>query len=324
MARKPRIESNDGVYHVLNRGNYRRDVFYTAKSKEAFEQTVFEVSERSGWWLYGYVIMRNHYHLALHTPRGNLISGMQWLQSTYANRYNRMRNERGHLFQGRYKSPVVEPGESLVRLINYIHLNPVRAGAVLFNQIERYPYSSLPKYMKGKKKRPKVLHCQDWLYDMGKIEDHGRGWQAYKKQLELSYLNSRKEESQLSEEMSRGWCIGSLRYKKSLIKEYKEQKPHLRMQEQELEEANELYWHEVTERCMKKLRKGPKDIVNDNKTAEWKLAIAAKLKEKTTAKNKWIVERLKMGATSALSHNVTVFRSYRRIRNKYSNILKGI
>ena len=61
MARKPRIESRDGLYHVINRGNYRRYVFNSTKTKRAFESTIIEACEKSGWWLYAYVVMDNHY-----------------------------------------------------------------------------------------------------------------------------------------------------------------------------------------------------------------------------------------------------------------------
>src|SRR5690625_3281078 len=102
--RKNRIEYPGAMYHVLNRGNYRRDLFVLGRSGEAFEKCLFEVAERCGWRLFAYVLMSNHYHLALETPEANLVAGMQWLQSTFANRFNRFRNERGHVFQGRYKA----------------------------------------------------------------------------------------------------------------------------------------------------------------------------------------------------------------------------
>ena len=87
----------------------------------------FSGCERSGWLLHAYVIMGNHYHLAVETPEGNLIAGMQWLQATFANRFNRLRRENGHLFQGRYKSLLLEDGPVLGSVCDYIHLSPVRA-----------------------------------------------------------------------------------------------------------------------------------------------------------------------------------------------------
>ena len=95
MARKLRLELRGAVYHVINRGNYRADVFAAAKTAEAFEHCLFEACAKYGWRLNAYVVMRNHYHLALETPGANLVVGMQWLQATFANRFNRLRGERG-------------------------------------------------------------------------------------------------------------------------------------------------------------------------------------------------------------------------------------
>jgi len=66
--------------------------------------------------------MSNHYHLAVETPQANLVDGMRWLQGTFSVRFNRLRNERGHLFQNRYKSLIVDPAQALC---HYIHLNPI-------------------------------------------------------------------------------------------------------------------------------------------------------------------------------------------------------
>ena len=110
------------MYHVLNRGNYRSWIFEDEGAKSSFEKCLFEACERSGWILHAYCVMGNHYHLAIETPLGNLSSGMKWLQGVFATRYNRFRKERGHLFQGRYKSILVEGGERLAWLCHYIHL----------------------------------------------------------------------------------------------------------------------------------------------------------------------------------------------------------
>ena len=104
MARKLRLEYPGACYHVINRGNYRADIFKTEGAKVAFEACLFEACAKSGWLLHAYVLMSNHYHLAVETPTGNLVAGMQWLQATFANRFNKLRGTRGHLFQGRYKS----------------------------------------------------------------------------------------------------------------------------------------------------------------------------------------------------------------------------
>jgi REP element-mobilizing transposase RayT len=93
---------------VLNRGNYRSNVFLRGGAKEALLTCLGEACEKMGWVVHAHVVMRNHHHLALERPAANLVEGMRWLQSTYANRFNRLLDERGHVFQGRYQAIVVE------------------------------------------------------------------------------------------------------------------------------------------------------------------------------------------------------------------------
>lgn len=143
MPRAPRIESNEGIFHVINRSSYRTFVFVDDGAKASFEKCLFEAAERSGWLVMAYCIMGNHFHLCISTPRGNLSEGMRWLQSSYAARHNRFRREQGHLFQSRFKSLIVEPGRHLCDLIDYIHLNPVRAKLVLSSNTKSYRWSSL-------------------------------------------------------------------------------------------------------------------------------------------------------------------------------------
>ena len=84
MPRKLRLEFSGACYHVLNRGNYRRDVFADGRAAESFQRCLLEACERFTWRLHAFVIMRNHFHLALETPEPNLRDGMKWLQGTWA------------------------------------------------------------------------------------------------------------------------------------------------------------------------------------------------------------------------------------------------
>src|ERR1700674_1216405 len=113
MPRKLRIEYENALYHVLNRGNYRRDVFETEGAAEAFLSVLEEGSAIFGWRVHAYVVMRNHYHLAIETPKANLVDGMHWVQGTIAARFNRFRKVRGHLFQGRYQAILLENSATL-------------------------------------------------------------------------------------------------------------------------------------------------------------------------------------------------------------------
>jgi len=81
MPRSLRIEKENGVYHIINRGNYRQDLFINEGAYASFETCLFEACEKCGWVLEGFCVMTNHFHLVVRTPKGNLIYGMKWLQS---------------------------------------------------------------------------------------------------------------------------------------------------------------------------------------------------------------------------------------------------
>jgi putative transposase len=170
MARKMRLEYPGAVYHVISRGNYRADVFAADATKAAFEACLFEAATKSGWRLHAFVIMSNHFHLLVETLKGNLVLGMRWLLATFAARFNRFRDERGHVFQGRYKSLLVEAGSSVGQVGDYIHLNPVRAGLMTVRRLVAYRYSSywfLPRL----KQRPGCLQPAMVLAQAGGMED---------------------------------------------------------------------------------------------------------------------------------------------------------
>ena len=133
MPRQVRIEFEGAIYHVMCRGNRRQDIFEDDEDRKTFLRTLGEAAARCGWRIHAWVSMGNHYHLLIETPQANLVRGMTWLQTTYTVRYNTRHRVVGHLFGQRYKAVVVDPemgGEYFRTLIDYIHLNPVRAGLV--------------------------------------------------------------------------------------------------------------------------------------------------------------------------------------------------
>jgi putative transposase len=89
-----------------------------------------ETCERTGCIFHSYVLLPNHYHWLLETPEPNLSVGMRWFQGAYAQRFSRRHRLVGHVFQGRYKSPLIDDGtEDYFRTVSeYIHFNPARAG----------------------------------------------------------------------------------------------------------------------------------------------------------------------------------------------------
>lgn len=301
MARKPRIQYPGALYHVLSRGNYRKDLFTVAKTGEQFEKAIFEVCERCGWRLHAYVIMSNHYHLALETPKGNLVEGMRWLQGTFGNRFNKFTGESGHVFQGRYKALLVEPGRSLLGLVNYIHLNPVRAKLLPFTRLKDYSLSSYPKYFKKKESAP--LWRKDFLNECG-LPDTLAGIRRYAGLLELQEESDADKKDQLHKKYLSGWAIASDSYKKELHKDFQKMEAAKDWGGRELQELNEISWDGLVIRWLKKNRKTKNHITNDKKSAPWKIELARELRKQTSASNPWIARRLNMGDPSNVSRNV--------------------
>ena len=154
MGRAWRIEFEGGLYHVLSRGNERRDIFYDDKDRETFLEVIGEMAERYTVDVFALVMMGNHYHLLLRTNHANLSKSMQWLALTYTRRFNNRHFRSGHLLQGRFKSIIVENDAYLMRLSCYIHRNPLRAGMV--SRLSDYHWSSYKIYAYGEKP-------PDWL-----------------------------------------------------------------------------------------------------------------------------------------------------------------
>ena len=112
MGRGLRIEYPGAVYHVMCRGDQGEPIFVSDADREMCLTPLGEGCEQTGWRVPAYVLMRNHYHSLLETPTGNLVAGMQRLQSTYTRRFNGRNQRCGHLFQGCYKVLVIDGGKA--------------------------------------------------------------------------------------------------------------------------------------------------------------------------------------------------------------------
>ena len=130
MARPLRIEFAGATYHVTSRGNEQRPIFYSDDDRLAFLAFLGDAALRFGWSITAWVLMTNHFHLALQTPEPNLSKGMQWLNGTYAAWFNRRHKRSGHLFQGRFRAFLVEKEAYYAEVLRYVVLNPVRAHLV--------------------------------------------------------------------------------------------------------------------------------------------------------------------------------------------------
>ena len=185
MARPLRIELAGGYYHVMSRGNNRQDIFLTDKDRKAFVEALADSCEIYDVKLIGYVLMSNHFHLLVHTASANLSEFMRHFLVTYTVRFNRRHRRSGHVFQGRFKSLLVEADEYLLPLSRYIHLNPVRTrqfkNADLRTKAEnlkKYLWSSFAGYCYLRKRNQSFDYS--WLLSTYFGQDNSQGRRQYR------------------------------------------------------------------------------------------------------------------------------------------------
>jgi putative transposase len=155
MARPLRIQYRDAYYHVTCRGNDRRSIYRDDADRELFLEKLKASLEIYGVAVHAYVLMGNHFHLLVQTPKANLSEFMRHFNIAYTVAYNRRHNRVGHLYQGRYKAILVEGDSYLLELSRYLHLNPIRikphkgkGSAEQRRVLGKYRWSSLGGYLK--------------------------------------------------------------------------------------------------------------------------------------------------------------------------------
>jgi REP element-mobilizing transposase RayT len=172
MARPPRLDFPDAVYHVTSRGNGRAVIFWSDADRRRFLAQLADNLRVNGVLLYAYVLMDNHFHLLVRTPRANLSRFMQRLLTAYA-LYARYQHRRpGHQLQGRFQAKLVEDDVYLRGVGRYIHLNPVKIATCRkldrrerLRRLEAYPWSSYPGHVDAKKVQEFVTY--DVLQEYG-------------------------------------------------------------------------------------------------------------------------------------------------------------
>jgi len=159
MARPLRIEFPGAVYRVTCRGNEQKAIFRDDADRLRFLAILSESASIYSIRLYCYVLMANHVHMLLETPLGNLGEFMRRFNVTYTGYFNRRHRRVGHLYQGRYKSLVVDKGAYLTIASRYIHLNPLwisslkrKSADEKITYLKNYQWSSLPGYIDLKRK----------------------------------------------------------------------------------------------------------------------------------------------------------------------------
>jgi REP element-mobilizing transposase RayT len=164
MARPLRVQFRNGWYHVTARGSNRQNIYRDERDRLHFLELLGEMSERHTVEVHSYALMDNHYHLLLRTPLANLSRAVQWLNTAYGIWWNLRHRRVGHVFQGRFKSVVVESGQWVLECSLYIHLNPVAISVLELSKAkkkaERRGLTVAPVAVRAK--RLEVLRSCPW------------------------------------------------------------------------------------------------------------------------------------------------------------------
>ena len=158
MSRALRIQYPGAVYHITHQGNDRKAIFKDDADRHHFLKLLSLSLDTYNVTLHAFVLMSNHFHLLAETPLGNLSEFMRHLNISYTSYFNRRHKRSGHLFQGRFKSFIIDKDAYLLQVSRYIHLNPVCIKSLKNKPIaERkkvltgYLWSSLPGHFAVKK-----------------------------------------------------------------------------------------------------------------------------------------------------------------------------
>ncbi len=219
MARPVRMDFPNTFYHILSRGNERRDIFREPRDYEKFTETIGRMVERFSLEVHAYVLMANHYHLLIRTRDANMSRAIQWLGLTYSVWFNRCHARSGHLFQGRFKSFLVENDKYFSAMCLYVHANPLRAGVV--EGLSDYPWSSFPAYARARAKKP-------WLTTELVLGRYGGSRQKFVN-AQSAYVGKKRT---VLDELKYGLFLGSKRFvekwKLKLETERDREKPQVR------------------------------------------------------------------------------------------------
>jgi putative transposase len=212
MARLPRLALADHVHHVIQRGNNRQPIFVHTADYEAMLGYVDAHARTFGVAVHAYVLMENHFHLLL-TPRSAeaLPRMMQAVGRSYVRYFNAAHGRSGTLWEGRYRSTVLEAQRYLLPCMVYLDLNPVRAGTVA--HARDYAWSSHMHYVGARQDR--ILTPPPQMWELGNTPFAREA--AYAQYVEEG-LNA-AQHTQLTDSALQGWVLGGERFVADLQKQ---------------------------------------------------------------------------------------------------------
>ena len=145
MVRYPRQLSKTQVYHIMLRGNEKKEVFLDDEDRNQFLATLGRMKEEGNYYLYAYCLMDNHLHLLIKEGNDNISRIMKRITVSYVYYFNKKYDRVGHLFQDRFRSEIIDDDSYLLAAARYIHNNPVKAGLV--KSAGDYEWSSYKAYV---------------------------------------------------------------------------------------------------------------------------------------------------------------------------------
>jgi len=301
MARKLRMEYAGAIYHVMNRGDRREEIFRDNEDRQRFLATLGETCAKTGWQVHALCLMPNHFHLVVETPQPNLVAGMRWFLGTYTARFNRRHKLFGHLFSGRYKALIVDgSGTGYLRTVcDYVHLNPARAKLVKPEaRLRGYRWSSWAEYLKSPGKRWPWLRVDRLLGEYRIAQDSAAGRRRLEEALEQ---RRGVEEGDAFKTIRRGWFFGDDALKQVLLAQVSEQAGQWHYGEAVQESAAAKAENLVREELAKR-KWDEKTLAVRRKGDAGKVIIAQRLRRETTVTLAWIAARLEMGTKTHLAH----------------------
>jgi hypothetical protein len=201
----------------------------------------------------------------------------------------------------------VEEGGALGLLCDYIHLNPVRASIVSPAALASYTPSSY-WFLEHPEERPKFLRADTALTAAGGLADSVAGRGSYQDFLEWQAAEGPAGKSQAYVNLSRGWALGSREFKTALVQDLAVVAHPRALEVGGAREVKQQRWSTALAAALDEMRKSPRDVFHDRKSAPWTLALAARIKRSSDVSNQWLAANLNLGTPAAFSHNLTLFR----------------
>lgn len=309
MARKLRLEFPGAVYHVMSRGDRGEPIVLDDNDRELFLLTLAEACEKTGWQVFAYCLMRNHFHFVVETPKADLSPGMHWFLSTYTMRFNRRHNVIGHVFSGRYKAIVVDTRNHgyLRKVVEYVHLNPIRASLLGPDApLQQYRWSSYPAYLRSPNQRPAWLRVERALWEMGIPRDTKAGRRQFEKLMEMA---RHRDNSEADAELEQGWCLGDPEFRKELLQQIESRRGPSHGG-RELKESAVEAAEKLVQEILQQLGWNEEDLKSRPKGDSAKVEAAHVVNVKTTMSIEWIAKRLHMGTRGSLSNLLSKHRRW--------------